>query len=187
MIDSLSQHLATLPPGPISNPGDLERLLAACWHEFQGDDCGMTGQKLLGRMEEVIWEPQTLSFTVERHGGTVLGSSRATLQEWRLDLDKRTAWCEERRFRQVRARQPRLDVRALAEAVARLILGRQEDGRLQWFEDGRVRVLVGEVLPGGSAVAQTLAGRRKRFRQALRERLADEGWREVGVNIFACA
>jgi hypothetical protein len=38
----------------------------------------MTGQKLLGRMEEVVWEPPILSFTVERHGGTVQGSSRAS-------------------------------------------------------------------------------------------------------------
>jgi hypothetical protein len=53
--------------------------------------------------------------------------------------------------------------------------------------DGRVRVLVGKVLAGGSAVAQTLAGRRKRFREALRERLAAEGWLEVRVNVFACA
>jgi hypothetical protein len=42
-------------------------LLAACWQEFNGDDGGMSGDKLLGRMEEVIWEPPTLSLTVERH------------------------------------------------------------------------------------------------------------------------
>jgi hypothetical protein len=50
-----------------------------------------------------------------------------------------------------------------------------------------VRVLVGKVLPDGSAVAQTLAGRRKRFREALRDRLAVEGWQEVGVNVFTRA
>jgi hypothetical protein len=72
----------------------------------------------------------------------------------------------------------------LAEEVAGLILRHQEDERLWWYEDGRVRVLIGKVLPDGSAVAQTLAGRRKRFRAALRERLAGEGWREVGVNIY---
>ena len=98
-----------------------------------------------------------------------------------------TAWCEERRFRQVRARQPRLDVGALAEEGASLILRHQEGGRLKWYEDGRVRVVVGKVLPGGSAVAQTLAGRRKRFRTALRERLAAHGWKEVGANVFAPA
>jgi hypothetical protein len=184
-MDALCDLLAITPPGPIPDTGDLEPLLSACWHEFRGGDGGMTGQKLLGRMEEVVWEPPILTFKIERHGGTVLGSSRASLQEWRLDLDKQTAWCEERRFRQVRGRQPRLDVRALAEEVASLVLGHQKNGRLKWYEDGRVRVLVGKVLPGGSAVAQTLAGRQKRFREALRDRLAAEGWQEVGVNVFA--
>jgi hypothetical protein len=94
--------------------------------------------------------------------------------------------CAEAHFRHVRAR-PRLDVWALAQEVANLILRQQEDGRPRWYEDGRVRVLVGKVLPGGSAAAQTLAGRRKRFREALRHRLAVEGWLEVRVNVFACA
>jgi hypothetical protein len=87
------------------------------------------------------------------------GSSRASLQQWRLDLDKKTAWCEERRFRQVRAQQPRLDVQALAEGVSSLILRRREDTRRRWYEG----VLVGKVLSSGSAVGQALAGRRKRF------------------------
>jgi hypothetical protein len=76
-------------------------------------------------------------------------------------------------------------VRALAEQVASRILRQQADGRLLWQEDGRVRVLVGKVLPGGPALKQTLVGRRKQFRQALRDRLAVEGWMEVGVNVFA--
>jgi hypothetical protein len=184
MTDALRDLLANTAPGPISDPGDLERLLAACWPEFRGDDGGMTGQKLLGRMEDVVWHPPILSFTVERHGGTVQGSSRASLQQWRLDLDKKTAWCEERRFRQVRGRQPRLDVQALAEEVANAIRQRRGDGRLRWYEDGRVRVLIGKVLPKGSAVKRTLAERRKRFRQALRDRLAENRWEEVGPHSY---
>ena len=79
------------------------------------------------------------------------------------------------------------DVGPLAEKIAKLILLRREDERLKWYDDGRVRILIGKVLPDGSAVTQTLAGRRKRFRAALRERLAVEDWREVGVNVFAQA
>jgi hypothetical protein len=168
MNRAITDFLATIPSGPVPDPADLERLLAACWHEFHGDDGGMTSGKLLGRMVEVIWQPPVLSFTIERHDGTVQGSSRASLQQWRLDLDKKTAWCEERRFRQCRGRQPRLDVRALAEEVAGLILRHQEDERLRWCEGGRVRVLVGQILPKGSVAAQTLAGRRKRFRGGAR-------------------
>jgi hypothetical protein len=36
-------------------------------------------------------------------------------------------------------------------------------------------------LPEGSAVKQTLAERRNRFRAAFRDRLAGDGWREGGV------
>jgi hypothetical protein len=143
MIHALHDLLTTLPPRPIPDPATLERLLAACWHEFRGGGGGMTGQKLLGRREEVVWQPLILAFKIERHDGTVLGSYRATLQEWQLDLDNMTAWCEERLFRQVRAQQARLDVRALAEEVASLIFRHQEDGRLRWYEDGLVRVLLG--------------------------------------------
>jgi hypothetical protein len=77
-------------------------------------------------------------------------------------------------------------MRALAEEVASLILRHRKQGRLKWYEDRRVRVLVGQMFPKGSAVARTLAGRRKRFREALRDRLAVEGWQEVGMNVFAC-
>ncbi len=51
-------------------------------------------------------------------------------------------------------------------------------------EPGPIRVLIGKFLPDSSAVAQTLAGRRKRLRAALRERLAMEGWREVGLHVY---
>jgi hypothetical protein len=183
-MDELLNYLAAVPPGPVPDPADLERLLAACWHQLGGDPGGMEGYKLLGRMGGVAWAPPRLTFTVERHGGTVLGSSRATVQEWAVDLAKRTACCVERRGRQVRPTQPRLDVRPLADEVARLIVARQRDRRLKWYADGRVRVLVGQILPEGAAVKQTLAGRRKRFRAALVGRLAGEGWAGCGVNVY---
>jgi excisionase family DNA binding protein len=43
---------------------------------------------------------------------------------------------------------------------------------------------VGKILPEGSAVKQTLTGRRKRFRAALQDRLAGSGWGECGLNIY---
>lgn len=185
MIDQLDSYLAMLPPGPIADTAELERLLAPCWHEFAGgDDGGMEGRKLLRRMERVMWNPPLLTFIVERHGGTVLGSTRATLQEWTVDLKKRTASLVEIRHRQVRPQQARLDVEALAEEIVALIVSRKEDDRLRWYKDGRVRVLIGKVLPEGSAVKQTLAGRRKRFRAALKERLEWCPWKEVGLHVY---
>jgi hypothetical protein len=72
--------------------------------------------------------------------------------------------------------QRRLNVVPLAEEIVRLILERTEDDRLNWNGDSSVRVLIGRILPEGSAVKQTLIGRRKRFRKALMERLEAEGW-----------
>src|SRR5258708_162268 len=69
-----------------------------------------------------------------------------------------------------------LDVGPLVAEIASLSVNRQEDARLRWQENGTVRVLVGEILPEGSAGKQTLAARRKRFREALIDRLKAEGW-----------
>jgi hypothetical protein len=41
-------------------------------------------------MEDVAWQPPKLSFAVERHGGMVMGSTRADVQHWEVDLEKRT-------------------------------------------------------------------------------------------------
>jgi hypothetical protein len=184
-VEALREYLAAIPAGPVRDTAEVELLLAACWHDLEGcRDAGMEGYKLAGRMEDVTWDPPILSFTVERHGGTVLGSSRATLQDWAVDLGKGTARCAEVRSRQVRPMQRRLDVSPLADGVARLIVAGQEDDRLTWNKDGSVRVRVGKILPEGSAVKQTLAGRRKRFRAALGERLAGEGWMEARANVY---
>ena len=114
--------------------------------------------------------------SVERHGRTVAGSSRADLQGWTVNTERNSIFCEPLGFRQVSPTQPRLQVEPLVEEIVRLVVAKQEDDRLQWREDGSVEVLVGKIIPAGSAVKQTLAGRRKRFRKALMERLRAEGW-----------
>lgn len=175
-VDRLRAHLATILPGKITDTSDLERLLAASWDEFSGDYGGMEGYKLLGRMEDVTWEPPILAFVVERHGRTVAGSSRADLQGWTVNTEQKTIFCEPLGCRQVRPIQPRLKVEPLVEEIVRLIVAKHEDDRLQWHDDGSVKVLVGKIIPADSAVKQTLGGRRKQFREKLVERLEAEGW-----------
>lgn len=51
----------------------------------------MEAHKLLSRMEQIVWEPPVLTFVIARHGGMVLGSTRAELQHWAVDLNKMTA------------------------------------------------------------------------------------------------
>lgn len=184
MTNNLRDFLATISPGPITDTNELSERLADTWNEFTGDDGGLDGRKLLGRMEEVAWRPPLLTFTIERHGGTVLGSTKGTLQEWTVNMETRTVACVEARRRQLRPMQPRLDVASIAEEIVSQIVNRQQDQRLKWYVDGRVRVLVGKVLLEGSAVKQTLASRRKRFRAAVKERLAGHDWQECGVNVY---
>jgi len=184
MTVKLQEYLATMPTGTILHTDELESVLANAWNEFIGDDGGMEGRKLRGRMEEVEWNPPLLTFTVERHGGTVLGSARATLQEWTVNLDKKTVTCVEARRRQLGPMAARLDVSLIAEEIIAQVVNGQQDHRLKWLADDRVRVLVGKVLPEGSAVKQTLAARRRRLRAAVNERLAEHGWHECGVNVY---
>ena len=54
-----------------------------------------------------------------------------------------------------------------------LIVRHQEDGRLKWYGDGRVRVLVGKAVIGDPAVPQTRTARRKRLSGAAGGRRVD--------------
>ena len=60
----------------------MQTISTASWHEIARDDGDMVGDKFLGRMVSVVLEP--LSVAIEIRGGPVLGSSKATLQEWTL-------------------------------------------------------------------------------------------------------
>ena len=107
-----------------------------------------------------------------------------TGQEWTVDMEKKIVACVEARYRQFRPTQARLDVVAIAEEIVAQIVNRQQDHRLKWYADGRVRVLIGKVLQDGATVKQTLAGRRKRLREAVKELLEMELWEEVGLHVY---
>lgn len=173
--DHLHTLLAEISLGPVADMGPLLELLTPCWDEFRGSGDRAMATYKLRRVERASWNPPTLTFVIERHGGTVMGSSRAELQQWTLDLDAMTAKCEEVGHRQLAPMQPRLDVGPLADEIARLIVSKSGDARLRWYPDRRVRVLIGKIIPAGSAVRQTLEGWRRRFRTALGERLTGLG------------
>ena len=184
LVEQLRQRLVDQQSGPIPATPELQRLLADGWDDLVGDDGGMTGHKLLGRMEKVAWEPPKIVFRIERHGATVMGSSRAELQEWTIDLEQRTKTVQTVSRRQVRPMQQRLDMQPIAEEIAAAILEGRLDDRLKWDGEDHVRLLIGEVLPTGSAVKETLAGRRKRLREAVAALLGAAGWKMVKANVF---
>ena len=179
---SLLEFLATLKAGsvPAETVGELETLLAECWPLLAGGgDHGMTGEKLRGRMEKVRWESPEITFEIERHGGTVMGSSRAEVHQYAVDVRAGVARSGAGRTRQLTPMQPRLDVKALVAEIVELVAAGKYDSRLRWMPDRHVEVLVGRILPSGSAVKQTLAGRRKRFGMLLAEQMGRHGWAKL--------
>lgn len=184
-LDDLKGVLETLEPGELSNLSELDRLLADCWGEFDGShDGGMEGYKLLGRMEQVRWKPPILRFVVERHGGRVMGSTRAELQHWEIDIEKWTARIVRSGHRQLEPMAPRLSVKAIADEIVQHIVEGIEDDRIKQLDDGRVKVLGSKIFPTGSGFQRTVSGRRKRLNEHVAEQLSKHGWVETAGNVF---
>ena len=120
--------LAHTPPGAIHDTKPLLNVLSVCWDEFAGSGDQAMAPYKLHRMEQASWNPPLLTFIIERHGGTVMGSTRAELQRWVVDVKAMTAKCDNVSHRQVSPMQRQLDVKPLAEDVARLIVLLHEDG-----------------------------------------------------------
>ena len=144
----------------------------------------MDGHKLHGRMENVSWDPPQLTFKIERHSQTVCGSSRASIHKYRLNVDEKTADIDIAGHRQLRPMNKRLDVKAIAQEVAKLILDNRHDDRLKWSSNDKVTVLIGKIIPADSAPSQTVSGRRKRFRKVVDELLTTSGWKIVRANVY---
>lgn len=177
-IEELKNFLEKVPAGSISVTDKLEPLLAAAWPVFDGgDETSMAAHKISERIERVEWKPPEISFSIERHGGTVLGSTRAEMQRWTLNLDERTAssWIEG--HRQIRPMNKSLDVAPIAKRVVRTILKGDEADFLKWRDVNRVRVIVAKIIPGKLLPKQTVEGRRRRFREKLTSLLVPHGWR----------
>jgi hypothetical protein len=170
-VDALREFLFALPVGPVAD-GRLVDVLAGAWDRLDRDDRRMAAFKL-NRVEEPHWGGSVLTFAVERHGGTVLGSTRAEVQQWEVDPRAATARVVRSTHRQLHSMAARLDVRPLAEEVAALILAGANDDRLKWSADrATVKVQIGRIIPADSAARQTVTGRRRRFRAALDDELA---------------
>jgi len=60
----------------------------------------------------------------------------------------------------------------------------EEQPYLKWKSKSELKALVGKLIPKGSAVKQTLEGRRRRFGVALDSAMAQAGWAEVGLYVF---
>lgn len=176
-LDRLRSRLANLKPGPIDVDSQLASDLASSWDALIGSDQeSMTADKV-GRLENLKWNPPLLSFDIERHGSTVRGSSRAEVHTWTVDVMAATADVTTGGFRQIKPRAAPWDANNGVEVVLEAVREHRDEPYLKWKGDD-FRVLTGNIIPPGPK--QTTAGRSKRFRTLLADRLTTNGWQQQG-------
>lgn len=183
-MKDLRDYLAGVAEGRLAG-SEVDRPLASCWDQFQGSgEGGMQAHKLHGRMEDVRWAPPILSFVVERHGGTVNGSTRGELQHWQVNLDEKTAQIVKSGHRQLKPMAKRISIQATAQEVVGLALAGAADDRIKWFEDGSVKIVASVVFPTRSGFRRTVEGRRKRLLEYVAEGLQPHGWKKTTGGTF---
>jgi hypothetical protein len=140
----------------------------------------------VSRAEDLRWDPPYLSFMIERHGPTVLGSSRAELHEWRINLEKGTASCEQGRYRQLRPTSKRLNIKPIVACICEAVQqGPESDsplaqkGIIVWKGTDEVSIRHGDLISGN--YQRTIESRRKRFRGELIGQMKPLGWDFVAV------
>src|SRR5262249_51543313 len=117
---------------------ELLHVLSMCGDPCDGDDsAGMAADKL-ARIEKPRWDTPVLSFLLERHGGLVVGSSRAEVQSWEVSLETRTASSRDVGHRQKCLMERGLKVGPIANRLMQQVLN-HEGGRLPSLEGGRFR------------------------------------------------
>ncbi len=157
-VDVMRNHLDT------QGLGDRQAfafLLASAWEHLSGSSETSMRSDKVARLEEPSWSLPLLTFTIERHGGAVVGSSGAELQRWCVNLDDRTADYTFLGFRQLTPARKPLDVTPIAHQIATAVVEGRDDPRLQWGRDRTsVRVLSTMAVNVDNASKETVDGRR---------------------------
>jgi hypothetical protein len=174
-MEKLRSLMNQYPQGSINYTPEVEHVLASCWDMLDGSaDGGMQGNKLKGRMENAVWNPPILEFDRERHGATVNGSIYAGVQHWAVNLETAEASFESEKRRQVGTKDQPMKVGPLVDEMCSAIVGQARDPRLKWNGKQKVRILIEPVIPATNQ--QTTSARRKRFWNALEEKIKPHGW-----------
>jgi hypothetical protein len=180
-VQALSAYLNSFPANTVKFPNQSKlkilELLKDCWPWLKGSGEAKTFANKLFRAENLRWKRPILTFQLERHGGTVNGSSRAELHYWHVDLEQSTATINKTGRRQLEKMAPRMDTQLKAQEVAANILNERDHPSLSW-ENNReyVVIAIGEIITETEVVPQTTQGRRRRFRGDLEEIMLEQGW-----------
>jgi hypothetical protein len=180
----LEELLGTLPSGGPLRGAESNKvlvLLREIWPFLEGSSDESTSADKVHRAEDLAWNPPLLSFVLERHGGTVHGSTRADLHHWEVDIINMKARIREIGYRQLYSQDKRLDTRKLAEEVLDRICTGEDNPWLTWKNEEKTRVSLNmeEIIPETNE--QTTRGRRKRFHDDLDGLLAERGWAKVST------
>jgi hypothetical protein len=140
-LSKLRAHLKNVSPGEVKDTNTVVKLLAPCWSSLPGSDEQKTWAYKLDRMEQVEWQPPVLSFVIERHGGAVLGSSRADLHRWTVDTETGKASCNSNRWRPLSPPARRLKVEPLVDEVVELMTTGADDDRVKWLDEKKHKSL----------------------------------------------
>ena len=179
-VARLKAYLSSVPE---LDAAEISKLLALCWDQFRGGrETDMHAKKFEREIEQPIWHVPFLEFLIERHPQTVYGSTRGTVQKWRVNLETLTAEIVGEKRRQLYAMDKRLDVKPIAAELAKIIVTGQIDERVKRMPDASVRLNIALIIPETNA--QTTAFRRKRLRRILAELLAPHGWNEIHPNVY---
>lgn len=182
-IEVLLELLKTHPAGTIDSKTDLGAkvidALVNAWPNLPGSSDQSTSSDKLWRAEDLRWSPPQITFCLERHGGTVNGSSRADLHYWVVDVKKGEARIARQTYRQLEQNDSRLDCSALARVVADAIGSGDRRTGLVWDDGAQsgeqsVTLKIAELIP--TTNLQTTTARRKRFRKALLPLMDERGW-----------
>jgi hypothetical protein len=177
VADRLRNVLRPIAPGRVSATKALGRHIAALWEGIDG--CDEDGSKLLGRMEQVRWQPPMLFFVIERYS-MVNASVRAERQHWTVNIDKMTAEIVKVYHRKPKPKGEESDVEAITSKIVRNILAGEEDLRLLWITPEIIEVDLKATIPEGPGYRLT----RRRVRTALKEVLKSHRWMAAGRNGF---
>ena len=80
-----------------------------------------------------------------------MGSKRASLQEWRVNLENLTVSIVRERKRQLVPNAKRFDVKLIAKHLAEAILSGHNDERFKIMSDGGIKIEMRRVIPETNA------------------------------------
>ena len=185
-LQNLNQHLTSLPAGPISDEEAVRFLLYKAWDDLNiKSHSGFYKEKHIDRTVNLAWDPPSLTFIIERHGGFVQGSSRAEIQSWVVDVQSFCAEHTVSSAKQMRPASPRIN---MAQIVARLIAAISEETEDPWIkllhEDrSQFKLNIAQIIPD-QGPTKTVGARRKRLNRDLERELSAAGWRQEKPNHY---